>query len=347
MKLIRFALAVAVLGSVAGLAYVAQQIEGAGAAQVTAAQDFLASLTPEQKQQATYAFDDKERFNWYFVPRQDNNRKSIRKGVPLEAMNAEQTKRALALLRAGTSVMGAATAEEIMSLEAILREAERKKDGKEGNNVRSPQWYFFTIFGTPSKSGQWGWRVEGHHLAINVTLNGTQVLAASPWVFGANPAELKSGPKKGHKVLGPAQDLATQLFTSLSDDQKKVALQAKAFPEPGQAEKSPKVGAPVGVAMADMTDGQKATLVKLIEHYADRMPKDVGAAELKAAKDAGLEKVHFAYTGSTEDGKGRTYRVQGPTFVIEFLNMQADSLGNVNNHIHSGWRRIKGDFGLN
>ena len=43
---------------------------------------------------------------------------------------------------------------------------------------------------------------------------------------------------------------------------------------------------------------------------------------------------------------GHTYRIQGPTFVIEFLNVQADSAGNQNNHIHSCWRRIDGDFGI-
>jgi hypothetical protein len=343
MKLVRFALAVAVLGSVASLAYVAQQIESAGASQVAAAQDFLGSLTPEQKQVATYKFDDAERVNWWFVPREEKGtKKSSRKGLPLENMSAEQQKKALALLRSGTSVSGAETAELIMSLESILLGTEKGK-----GPVRNPQWYFFTVFGSPSKTGNWGWRVEGHHLAINVTLDGTQVVAVSPWVFGANPAELKSGPKKGYKVLGPAHDLATQLYSSLSEDQKKTALQPKAFPEPGQAEKSPKVGPAVGVASKDMTAPQKATLMKLIEHYVDRNPKDVAATELKIVKDGGLDNIYFAYNGSVEEGQGRTYRVQSPTFVIEFLNNQTDGYGNKNNHIHSSWRRIKGDFGLN
>ena len=78
----------------------------------------------------------------------------------------------------------------------------------------------------------------------------------------------------------------------------------------------------------------------------DRMPGDVGAVELKLVKDAGMDNVHFAFTGDPVLGKGHTYRVQGPSFVIEFLNVQADSGGNVANHIHSCWRRIKGDFGL-
>src|SRR5262245_13793174 len=156
MKLVRFALAVAVLGAVAGLAYVAQQVEVAGARQVAAAEDFLGSLTAEQRQQATFKFDDAERFNWWVVPREEKGTKRpSRQGLPLEAMSAEQQKKALALLRAGTSASGGETAELIMSLESILLGAEKGK-----GPVRNPQWYFFTIFGTPSKTGNWGWRVE-------------------------------------------------------------------------------------------------------------------------------------------------------------------------------------------
>jgi len=76
------------------------------------------------------------------------------------------------------------------------------------------------------------------------------------------------------------------------------------------------------------------------------MPPNVGAAELKAAKDAGVEKIHFAYGGDAEPGKGYTYQVHGPTFVAQFLNVQPDGSGNPNNHIHSVWRNRIGDFGL-
>jgi hypothetical protein len=175
-----------------------------------------------------------------------------------------------------------------------------------------------------------------------------QVVAATPSFFGANPAEVKSGDRKGLRILALAEDLAKDLYNALTDEQKKIALQdIKQFPEPGEKTLAPKVGAPVGLAAAKMTAEQKKLLGKLLHSYIERMPPDVGARELADAKDAGLDKVHFAFTGSTEAGKGLTYRVQGPTFVIEFLNMQPDSAGNRANHIHSAWRRIKGDFGLN
>ena len=340
MKLIRLALAGTALFAVAGLAYVAQQTQTAGTSMVAAAEAFVGTLSGEQKAKAVFPFDSKERFNWNFVPLQDKEKNPTRKGLPLEQMSAEQKKAALALVRAGTSEQGGATAVAVMSLEAILRDQEKK-----GAMVRNPEWYFFTVFGTPSKTGAWGWRVEGHHLSLNFTMEGTQVVAATPNFYGANPAVLQTGPNKGKRILAPTEQLAIDLFKSLDDEQRKVAYRKEPFPEPEQKSVKPNVGAPVGLAAAKMTEKQREMLKKLIHSYTDRMPPDVAEMELKQVKAGGLDKVHFAFTGETEPGKGRTYRVQGPHFVIEFLNMQADAAGNPANHIHSAWRRIVGDFG--
>jgi hypothetical protein len=340
MKLARISLALAALLAVTGLAYVAQQAQSSGGAMVEAAAKFVAGLDAKQKGQAVFPFDSKERFDWNFVPLQNNKtREYTRKGLPLEEMSAEQKKAALALVRAGTSETGNVTAITIMSLEAILKAQEKK-----GAMVRNPEWYFFTVFGTPSKTGRWGWRVEGHHLSLNFTMDGTQVVAATPNFFGANPAEIKSGPKKGVRPLEPSERLAFELFKSLDDGQKKVAHQDKPFPEPEQKSVKPQVGAPVGLAAAKMTAPQKDVLTRLLKAYTDRLPPEVGSFELKRAKDE-LDKVHFAFTGAAEPGKAHTYRVQGPSFIIEFLNVQADSAGNPANHIHSVWRHMGGDFG--
>jgi len=342
MKSVRFALALVVLGAVAGLAYVGQQSESPGDAQVQAAQAFLGALTQEQKEKATFPFESKERFNWNFTPQQDaKTREATRKGLPLQDMSAAQKQKALDLVRAGTSQQGDETAKVIMSLEGILREQENN-----GKMVRNPEWYFFTVFGIPGKTGNWGWRVEGHHLSINVTLDGAQVVTETPFFFGANPAIVKSGPKQGMKVLAPAQELAAKLFASLDDSQRQLAEQSKPFPEPGEKTLSPKVGDPVGLPVAKMNGSQKELLVKLLQHYTDRMPREIGLREMKTMADAGIDKVHFAYHGGVKDGEKRSYRVQGPTFVVEFLNEQSDSAGNQANHIHSAWRHIKGDFGL-
>ena len=57
-------------------------------------------------------------------------------------------------------------------------------------------------------------------------------------------------------------------------------------------------------------------------------------------KKAGVEKIGFAWAGDTEPGKKHYYRVQGPTFLVEYDNTQNDG-----NHIHSVWRDFDGDFG--
>ncbi len=129
-----------------------------------------------------------------------------------------------------------------MSLELILKAQE-----KGGKLTRNPEWYFFTIFGTPSKTGNWGWRVEGHHLSLNLTLEGMQVVSATPNFYGANPAEIKSGPKKGVRVLEPTEILAFELFKSLDAGQRQTAHRDKPFPEPAAGKANSGVGAPVGL----------------------------------------------------------------------------------------------------
>jgi hypothetical protein len=314
--------------------------EPAGVQMAASAEKLLSGLNKDQKVKAALDFDDKDRTNWHFVPYQEN-KKALRKGLPLEEMTADQRKAALDLLKAGTSPDGYTKATTIMSLESILRELE-----KNGAMVRNPDWYFFTVFGTPGKTGKWGWRVEGHHLSLNFVIEDGKVIASTPAFFGANPATLKQGAKKGQRTLPEAEDLARDLFKSLDDDQKKVALQEKAFGEIEEGKARPNVGDARGLAGTKMTKAQKKTLEKLIQSYANRMPPEVADVELKQVEEAGLDKVHFAFTGGVDEGDKHTYRIQGPTFVVEFLNVQDDSAKNAANHIHSSWRNIKGDFGL-
>jgi uncharacterized membrane protein len=342
MKFSRIVLAVPLVAMLAGVAYVSQSTDTPATKLAAAAQRFVDALTPEQKKQAIFAFDSPERTNWNFIPLQDKNKRPTRKGLPLQDMTADQKKLALALVEAGTSASGHRQATTIMNLESILKVLEAKK----ASNVRDPEWYFFTVFGTPGKTGQWGWRVEGHHLSINYTLDNNEVVSATPTFFGANPSTLKDGPRKGERILPEVEDYARELFKSLDEKQRVEAFQNKPFGEPKAKSVTPDVGAPKGVAASKLTEPQREMLKKLVHAYADRLPPEVAAAELKRVQAAGVDTIQFAYSGATEPGKGYTYRVQGPTFVIEFLNVQEDSANNPANHIHSSWRRIDGDFGI-
>ena len=341
-NLIRLAVGLACVTGLATVALVARDERPAADQMTEAADQFLEGLSPELRKKAAFEFDDPHRTSWFFTPQQDRERNPTRKGVRLEELNDDQKKKALALLKAGTSAKGFEQATTIMSLEGILRDAEKK-----GTMVRNPDWYFISVFGKPSKTGKWGWRIEGHHLAVSFTLDRGQIESPTPFFFGANPATVKNGPRSGLRAIPEVEDLAGELIKSLDADQVKAARQAKHFPEIAENTPAAKIGAPVGLAAARLTEQQRGTLVKLLTAYTDRMPANIGAAEMKAAQDAGIDKVHFAYSGEAELGKPYTYQVQGPTFVVQFLNIQNDGSGNPNNHIHSVWRRLPADFGLN
>ncbi len=343
MRLRHAAPAVAAVAFVA-FALVGQPEPGSAPKMAAAAKAFLAALTPEQQKTASLPFDSKARVAWFFTPQQTKEKQPTRVGVRLEVMTAAQKAAALDLLKTGLSADGFKQATTIMSLEGILADLE----GTKGTNVRNTGWYFVTVFGEPSNAGAWGWRFEGHHMSVNYTLDKGAVVSATPLMFGANPAVVKDGDRKGLRTLPAIEDHARALIKSLTPDQDKVAKQPTPKGVEGWEikENSPTadVGAPKGVAADKLDAAQRKTLDALLRAYTDRMPADLAAAEADRAAKTPPGSLHFAYTGSAEVGQAYTYRVYAPEFVVEFLNVQADSAKNPANHIHSAWRRLPGDF---
>jgi hypothetical protein len=295
----------------------------------TAARQFLASLAPAQRASASIAFGDDERSNWHFVPR-------ARKGLPLKGLTPAQQKLADAWLATGLSAEGHATARNIMFLDSVLREIER------GNPTRDPEAYNFTVFGEPSEKGTWGARFEGHHISLNFTLHGGEVVAATPSFFGANPAIVKDGPRAGLRTLPNEELIARELFRSFQGETRaKVLIDVRAPADiiTGASRKA-EPGPPVGIAFAEMSKEQARMLLDLMGTYALRWRPEVAEAEMKKVQNAGLEKIHFAWAGGSEPGQPHYYRIQGPTFLIEYDNTQNNA-----NHIHSVWRDLNNDFG--
>jgi uncharacterized protein DUF3500 len=297
----------------------------------TAATNFLASLTPEQRQRATFAFDSAERMRWHFVPQFERN------GLQVREMTEPQRKLAHELLKTGLSARGYTTYTQIMQLENILK-AQENGSGP----TRDPEGYRFSVFGTPSAKGTWGWRVEFHHVSLHFdVVNGTAI-SSTPSFAGANPAEVKDGPQKGQRTLGTLEDTARALVTALDESQRKVAIFTNVALNDivtGNA-LDIKPLSPDGVKASAMTAAQRDLLMKILDAYAGLMTADIAADRMAKVKKAGIENIAFAWAGSTERGQKHYYRVQGPTFLIEFDNTQNDG-----NHVHSVWRDFQGDFG--
>ncbi len=316
-----------------------------GEAMTEEANKFLATLTAEQRAKAALAYDDPKRIDWHFIPKEGDKE---REGLKVREMSDEQRKAAHALLKVVLSETGYGKATKIMELESLLAELQKGKSGP----LRDPDRYYFVIFGKPAADGRWGLSVEGHHLSLNFVVEKGNVISSTPTSLCANPALVMSDNvpsiKRGTRVLAKEETLAFDLLASLTADQRKVAIIAdKAPPEIRAAgEPQPPREAAVGIAAEKLTGEQRSTLQSLIEEYANNLPLDVAKARMEAIDREGIGQVHFAWAGADKAGIGHYYRIQGPTFLIELVNTQADSAGNPANHIHSVWRDMTGDFAL-
>jgi hypothetical protein len=306
-----------------------------------AASTLLASLAPDQRAKASFAFDSDQRTRWNFIPTEAFPRQGLLVGEMTDAQRALTHN----LLKAGLSQRGYMTATAIMSLEEVLGAIEQaaRSAGRQAEGFRrDPVRYFVSVFGTPSTSGAWGWRVEGHHVSLHFTVVKGQIVASTPTMFGSNPAEVREGPKKGTRILAAEEDTARELVMSLDESQRSTAVfNSTALNEIVSTNKldiSPL--SPAGLPASAMTAKQREQLMKVIDVYAGFMADDIAAERLAALKKAGLEKIAFAWAGSLDRGQKHYYRIQGPTFLIEYDNAQNDG-----NHIHSVWRDFNGDFG--
>jgi hypothetical protein len=330
--LFRLTLAAALLAAwVAGVTIASER---AASSMANAANKFLGALTPEQRQQASFALESEELTRWHYVPATQ----FPRNGLPIRAMNESQRALAQELLKTGLSQRGYTQATTIMTdLELILKALEN------GSAMRDPEQYCFSIFGTPAAKGAWGWRVNGHHLSLHFTIANGSTVASAPTFFGSNPAEVRvEGPKKGLRVLGDREDTARALLMALDPAQRTTATLEGVAPGDIVTKTAAKVDplSPSGLAASAMTPKQREMLMAVIDTYSSSMAPDIAAERLAQLRTAGLDKIAFAWAGESEPGKKHYYRVQGPTFLIEYDNTQNDG-----NHVHSVWRDFNGDFG--
>jgi hypothetical protein len=260
-----------------------------------------------------------------------------RHGVMLEEMSEAQREAAHALLRAGLSQRGYMTTTQIIALEDVLLAIEGGQ-----RMARDRDEYYVALFGTPSGHGTWSWRFEGHHLSLHWTVVDGTVTVSSPTFMGANPAEVRDGPSRGLRALGDREDAARALLETLSASQRQAAFITDVAPRDivtaNQLDVDPL--SPAGVSASALSADQRELLMRLIEVYTSVMADDIAGARLAGLRRVGIERVSFAWAGSAERGQPHYYRVQGPSFLIEYDNTQNDA-----NHIHSVWRDFEGDFG--
>ena len=291
---------------------------------------FVETLSAAQRDQTLWPFDEGERFNWHYVPRE-------RAGLPIQQMSPASKSALHDLLRYALSEAGYQKAVDVMSLEEPLGLIENHR-----RHYRHPENYSVTIFGTPGRL-PWGWRIEGHHLSLNFTAVTEELLGVTPAFWGANPARVPDGyPMAGHRTLGRETDLSYRLIRNLSDPERARAIirdtsVGNIITEPGREDA---LRERQGLPLAAMDDGLRHLALELLETYANNLQGPLAAAELDRVREAGIDQIHFAWGGPLEEGHPNYWRLHGPITLIEYDNTQNNA-----NHIHSIWHDLTNNWG--
>lgn len=299
-----------------------------------AARAFLASLSAADRDRASFSFRSAERTRWHWtVPA------SVpRNGLPLRDMTAGQRKLALALLRSSTSTAGYRKALDIMALQGVLQ---RMNTGF--SDPFDPDLYFVSIFGTPG-SAAWGWRLEGHHLSRHFTVvDGTVV--AEPFFLGAWPTRAGSAYRsvaRGFRTMPREEDAAREIVRGLDGQLRRRAVFSAESLTDHVTQNAVRVSRldPVGVLTGDLPSAGQARVLEIVRTYLANHPAAVARDALARIDRAGITRIRFGWAGSTRPGQLHYYRLQGPTFLLEFDNSRNDAT-----HIHSVWRDFQRDFG--
>jgi hypothetical protein len=305
------------------------------------ANKFIASLSEAEKKVTLIDYNDKERHNWTFLPTRFLPSKS-RRGFEIKHMSDAQLQMCFDVLGTITSKVGYERAMVIMEYETIMRILEKNP------GMRDSKRYFLSLFGTPG-TGRWGIRYEGHHLCLNFVIEDDEILSATPFFFGVNPATvIKNGGTKhkvGTRLLAKQEDLAFKLITSFSAEQKKAAVVSEGNPKSMRSyEASPLPMKKAGIAVKNLTKEQKETFKMLLHTFTENAESSF-AAESNFEFEAEMDKMYLSWYGNTMDLKiPHSFIIDGPVTFIRFSNWATDSLKTKANHLHSLWRNRAKDF---
>ncbi|MEU6765048.1 DUF3500 domain-containing protein [Streptomyces sp. NPDC046853] len=289
----------------------------------------LAVLEPEQEGELRTGparIDAPEWREWTYLP-------GARPGLSTEGLDGPQREAVDALLATAHSAAGAELARGAI-------EVERHRRAMAG--ATGADRYWVRLLGDPDGDGPWGWRMNGHHLAVHVLIT-ADGLRVTPHFIGSEPARIADGPHAGRRLLGPEEDLARELVTGLDAGRRAKAVFAAEPPDDILTRDDPFADPdllPVGLPHGAMTPDQQRLLAALVRRYLDRAPTAYAQECWSDTVARGLDALSFAWAGGREPGDRHYYCVRSPDFLIEYDNTQDDG-----NHAHSVWRHVRHDWG--
>ncbi|HEX4567573.1 MAG TPA: DUF3500 domain-containing protein [Vicinamibacterales bacterium] len=307
-----------------------------------AAQTLVKSLDDSGRAKVQFRWDDSEqRKRWSNLPSPMVERRGIRMGDLTDAQRAN----VMALLREALSPDGYRKVTEIMRGDEVLRVNGDGRGGG-GRGGRGPGGggpafgldnYWLAFLGTPSTTAPWMLQFGGHHLAINLTLGGTNA-SITPSLPAAQPATYTFEGKE-IRPLGRENDKAFALINALDAAQQGQAILKYRVSDlvlgPTQDGRTIQ---PEGIRASALTSKQQEMLLDLAKEWAG-IVTDAFATPRMAELRAKLSQTYFAWSGPTTNGGQAYFRIQGPTVVIEYAPQ-----GSID-HIHTIYRDPTNDYG--
>ena len=205
--------------------------------------------------------------------------------------------------------------------------------------------YYLAFLGTPSTTGIWQLQFGGHHLAVNTTYRGGQVVGATPSFKGTEP-KVWTARGKTYAPLRAEQATMAKLLGSLSAAQLTSAKLSGTFSDillgPGQDGKFP--ASKAGVRVGSLNAAQQALVLAAMKPWVQDTD-DTTAAAMLGTYAAELSETYVAYSGNAALTKHADYvRIDGPSAWIEFV-CQEGVVYRSQIHYHSVWRDHKRDYG--
>jgi hypothetical protein len=305
----------------------------------SAAEAFLASLSPEQRAKTLFPVDSVEWRKWSNI-----HRTLMRHGIPLFEMTDSQRERAFALLTESLSGQGFETARDIMRLNETVMEMTSRLD-EYGEDL-----YWFSIMGKPSATEPWGWQLDGHHLNLNTFVLGDQMVT-TPAFLGSEPVYAQSGKYAGTRVFKAEEEQGLAVIQSFSLDQRNKTVLARDLPrEPFTTAFRDNFELRYeGIRYDALSNSQRDLLLRLVEIHIGRIRP--GHAEIKMEDvKRHLSQTHFAWMGGVEEDSVFYYRIHSPVLIVEFDHQRGQAFPQYEkpyrDHIHIVVRTPNGnDYG--
>lgn len=308
---------------------------------VTAAQAVVAALDDAGRARVQFPFDGPQKARWSNLPSGVFERQGLRVGDLTPPQRAAVND----LLTVALSRDGYRKVTEIMRGDEVLRTSQNSAPrgggpGRGGGGrgvVFGEGEYYLAFLGTPSTTTAWMLQFGGHHLAINLTLAGSQATMA-PSLPAAQPATYTV---EGRTVrpLGDENDKAFALVNALNDEQRgRAVLNYRVADLVLGAGQDGKTIQPEGLRASALSSAQQAMLLDLVQEWAG-ITNDTFATARMAEIRSNLGETWFAWSGPTTNGSAAYFRVQGPTLVIEYAPQRSVD------HIHTIYRDPTNDYG--